>query len=55
MMVRGVRESRKEASTDWNTLLSLTGPPTACFARNSLSNISSGGVHKAIIEDGVGT
>lgn len=44
MVVRGVRESRKEASTDWNTLLSLSDPPAAVLARNSSSSTSRGGV-----------
>ena len=55
MVVSGVRESRKEASTDWNTLFSLSGPPAAFLARNSLSNTSSDGVHNALIEFWVGT
>ena len=55
MAMSGVRESRKEASIDGNTLLNLSGPPAASLARKSLSNTSRGGVHKALIEDCVGT
>jgi hypothetical protein len=48
MAMSGVRESRKEASIDGNTLLNLSGPPAASLARKSLSNTSRGGVHKGL-------